>query len=136
MLPLSPMELQKAHAASLDPAAVVSPPADDPTLAGTGIGGSGSGYGTSGDTLDSKSLTLLSLLRRKSYATFSPAERTRLLRGLCDLAVSTGPIKEHLQVRAVEKWCDDVVTLCLCLLKPELCNTCQWIVTRKRSAAY
>lgn len=50
--------------------------------------------------MDSKSLELMALLRRKSYAMFTPAERMRLLRGLCDLAASTGPIKEHLQVRA------------------------------------
>lgn len=94
MLPLSPVELVKAGAGNLDAAALVSPPADDPGLAAVGSGG---GYGTSGDKLDATSLALLLLLRRKSYATFSPAERTRLLRGLCDLAGSTGPIKEHLQ---------------------------------------
>lgn len=97
MLPLSPLELEKADAGNLDAAALVSPSADDPNLAPVGSGG---GYGTSGDKLDSTSLALLLLLRRKSYATFSPAERTRLLRGLCDLAGSTGPIKEHLQASA------------------------------------
>ncbi|CAM9777765.1 unnamed protein product [Scytosiphon promiscuus] len=98
MLPLSPSEIEKARAGELEASAVVAPPRGDATLAGTGAGGSGAGYGTSGDTLDSKSLGLASLLRSKSYAVFSPAERTRLLRGLCDLAVSTGPIKEHLQI--------------------------------------
>lgn len=98
MLPLSPSEMEKARAGELEASAVVAPPGGDAALAGTGAGGSGAGYGTSGDTLDSKSLGLASLLRSKSYAVFNPAERTRLLRGLCDLAVSTGPIKEHLQV--------------------------------------
>lgn len=98
MLPLSPSELEKVRDGELDAYAVVKPPAEDTALAGTGTGGSGGGYGTSGDTLDSKSLGLASLLRRKSYAVFTPAERARLLRGLCDLAVSTSPIKEHLQV--------------------------------------
>ena len=101
MLPLSPYELEKARAGGLEGECVVSPPPEDTTLAGRSKGGSGAGYGTSGDTLDSKSLALASLLRRKSYAVFSPGERTRLLRGLCDMAVSTGPIKEHLQVGVV-----------------------------------
>ena len=98
MLPLSPSELEQVRAGELEAPALVNPPAEDAALAGTGAGGSGGGFGTSGETLDSKSLDLVSLLRRKSYAVFTPAERTRLLRGLCDLAVSTGPIKEHLQV--------------------------------------
>lgn len=98
MLPLSPYELEKAKTGELEGKCVVSPPAEDVTLAGRSKGGSGAGYGTSGDTLDSKSLALASLLRSKSYAVFTPKERTRLLRGLCDMAVSTGPIKEHLQV--------------------------------------
>lgn len=100
MLPLSPSEIERVLSGEeLDESAVISPPAEDLALAGTGAGGSGAGFGTSGDTLDSKSLGLASLLRRKSYAVFTPAERARLLRGLCDLAASTGPIKEHLQVR-------------------------------------
>lgn len=100
MLPLSPSELDKVRSGELESWAAVSPPGGDAALAGAGAGagGSGGGFGTSGSTLDSKSLGLVSLLRRKSYAVFAPAERTRLLRGLCDLAVSTGPIKEHLQV--------------------------------------
>lgn len=99
MLPLSPSEIEKARAGELDVSTAVSPPAEDASsLAGAGPGGSGKGFGTNGETLDSKSLGLASLLRRKSYAVFTPAERTRLLRGLCDLAASTGPIKEHLQV--------------------------------------
>ncbi|CAM9991281.1 unnamed protein product, partial [Ectocarpus sp. 13 AM-2016] len=98
MLPLSPSELEKVRDGELDASAAVTPPAEDTALAGSGAGGSGGGYGTSGDTLDSKSLGLASLLRRKSYAVFTPAERARLLRGLCDLAVSTSPIKEHLQL--------------------------------------
>lgn len=110
MLPLSPSELEKVRAGELEASAVVKPPVEDAALAGAGAGGSGGGFGTSGDTLDSKSLGLVSLLRRKSYAVFTPAERTRLLRGLCDLAVSTGPIKEHLQVNTA------VLSICVCLL--------------------
>lgn len=85
---------------------MIRPPPDDPVLAGSGgARGSGAGYGTSGSTVDSKSLELMALLRRKSYAMFTPEERMRLLRGLCDLAASTGPIKEHLQVRLRERFC-------------------------------
>ena len=99
ILPLSPAEIVRVHGGTLDPTSVIRPSPDDPSLAGSGHGGSGAGYGTSAGTVDTKSLELVSLLRNKSYAMFTPAERMRLLRGLCDLAASTGPIKEHLQVR-------------------------------------
>lgn len=106
ILPLSLNEIEKVRAGTLDLSSVIRPPPDDHVLARSGgARGSGAGYGTSGSTVDSKSLELMALLRQKSYAMFTPAERMRLLRGLCDLAASTGPIKEHLQVRLRDSFC-------------------------------
>lgn len=101
MLPLNGPELEKAVDGILDAEAVVCPTSAAANATSGSVSGgvvsspSGSEHGSK---LDSASLRLVSLLRSRSYATFTPAQRTRLLRGLMDLASATGPIKEHLQV--------------------------------------
>lgn len=98
MLPLNRWELEDAVSGRLDAEAVACP-STAPSSSGGNAGGV-QGASGHGNKLDSTSLRLLSLLRTRSYATFTPAQRMRLLRGLMDLASATGPIKEHLQVKS------------------------------------
>lgn len=86
----------------LDHSALTRASPTESSRAADGGGDSGEGGGGTGGAmsrLDATTLDLAALLRGKSYSTFTPAERTRLLRGLIDLAVSTGPVKEHMQAR-------------------------------------
>lgn len=95
MLPLSPAELELAVNGKLDSSILTGtcPLPSTDVSAGGGSGGGATGM----SRLDSTSLAIVALLRGKSYAAFTPAERTRLLRGLIDLASATWPIKDHMQ---------------------------------------